>query len=376
MGKQKDFKFGIEHEIPLVNSQGEFLDYRNLNFDYLNKIVQKFPIYQDDYPALRIGDLGLRLKRLYLEGFEIFDENGYLIREYSKGFELRTKPFENIEELFKNFLVDFKIFKKEASKFGYQPTFISFNPFLTKPKIPIKLHKYEKKLKKEDPYRDTYIFALLTFGPDLNISFQELNDYDVFEIVKKLNFYTPFIVPFSFSSPFYNGELWGGYSVRTFYRSKIRPACIGFVNNDTLLQKQKDKDKSILIKARTFTESKRIEYKACDTIWDINVYKGLLTLMKGLVLDNSLLGRALWPDIALMEISANEGFDNNLIFDGAFEVLSSVYKVLKLKEDKKYIDYLFRILKKRFIFSKILIKDYLKLQSINKVLLKYNKFKK
>lgn len=375
MKNSKTFNFGIEHEIPLVDLNGNFLDYRKLDFNGLNKIVQKFPVYQNDYPNLRIGDLGLKVKRLYIEGFELYDENGYLIKEYPKGFELRTNLFGNIEDLFDDFLRDFNIFKKEAYNLRFKPTFISFNPFLIRPKIKIELHKYEKKLRKEDQGRKTALFTLLTYGPDLNISFQDLNDYDVFNIVQKLNYYTPFIVPFSFSSPFYKGKLWDGYSVRIFLRSKLRPACIGFVENEKLLKNLTTQKIWILNKARLSREAKRIEYKAIDTIWDINIYKGIMMLLKGLILDSNLKGKSFWPDLKLIEISVHYGFDDNLIYDGAFEILNSAYKVLKSNEDRKYIKYLFEILKNRHMFSKILIKDYLKSRSINKVLSKYDKFK-
>jgi hypothetical protein len=375
MKNSKAFNFGIEHEIPLVDLNGNFLDYRKLNFNDLNKIVQKFPIYPSDYSSLRIGDLGIKVKRLYIEGFELFDANGYFLKEYPKGFELRTNFFQSIEDLFDSFLKDFSIFKKEAYKLKLKPTFISFNPFLTRPKIKIELHKYEKRLRREDPGRKTALFTLLTYGPDLNISFQELNDNDVFDIVQKLNYYTPFMVPFSFSSPFYKGKLWNGYSVRIFFRSKLRPACIGFVEDEKLLKNPTTQKIWILNNTRISKEAKRIEYKAVDTIWDVNIYKGLLVLLKGLILESNLKGKSFWPDLKLMEISARYGFDDNLIYDGAFEVLNSAYKVLKLKEDRNYIKYLFEILKNRHMFSKILIKDYLKLRSINKVLLKYDKFK-
>lgn len=373
MLKEKDsFLFGIEHEIPLINTKGKFLDYRNLKFETLNKVIQKFPLYQNDYPLLRIGDLGLKLKRLYIEGLEIFDSNGYLIKQHPKGLELRTKSFNNIEELFKNFLNDFNIAKKELIKFNLKPTFLSFNPYLKKINIKINLNKYEKKLRKEDSGRITAPFTLLTFGPDLNISNKELSQKEILNIVLKLNYYAPFIIPFTFSSPFYNGKLWGGYSIRTYFRSKLRPSAIGFVKDDKLIAKYKNK--WILNKNRINLESGRIEFKAVDNIWDINIYKGLLILIKGLILENKLKNKSENSDFKLMELSAQYGFDNSIIYDGAFEILNSAYNVLGY-EDKKYIKYLFKILKNKNCFSKILIKEFLKTRSIEKTLLKYDKFK-
>ncbi|GIW67636.1 MAG: hypothetical protein KatS3mg096_504 [Candidatus Parcubacteria bacterium] len=367
------FKFGVEHEIALINNKGKFLDYRNLSFDVLNKVVQKFPIYQDDYKYLRIGDLGIKVKRVYVEGLEIFDENGYLIKQYPKGLELRTKPNSNIDELFNDFLNDFNFISKCLKQFKIKPTFLSFNPYLDRVGIKIKLHSYEKKLRKEDPGRKTAPFALLTFGPDLNISFPELNDKDILDIVLKLNYYAPFIVPFTFSSPFYKGKLWDGYSVRIYFRSKLRPSAVGFVSDNNLISRYSDK--WILGKNRIDAERGRVEFKAIDTIWDIKIYKGLLVLLKGLILENNLKGRAEWSDEKLMELSAKYGFDDNLIYDGAYEVLSTCYKIIKNNEERKYLKYLFEVLKKKWNFSKILISDFKKFGSINKVLIKYDKFK-
>ncbi|GIW66994.1 MAG: hypothetical protein KatS3mg095_0892 [Candidatus Parcubacteria bacterium] len=370
---KSNFIFGIEHEIALVDKKGKFLDYRNLKFDTLNKVVEKFPVYQDDYPSLRIGDLGIKVKRVYIEGLEIFDNKGYLIKQYPKGLELRTKPNSDINELLKQFLNDFDFISNKLKQFGLKPTFISFNPYLDKVNVKIKVNSYERKLRKEDPGRITAPFTLLTFGPDLNISYSELNDRDILDIVLKLNYYAPFIVPFSFSSPFYKGKLWGGYSVRIYFRSKLRPSVIGFVNDKKLISKYSRQ--WILNKNRMENELGRIEFKAIDTICDIKIYKGLLMLLKGLILESKLKGRAEWSDKNLMEISTKYGFDDKIIYDGTYEVLSSCYNVLKSSEEKKYIKYLFEILRTKWNFSKVLINDFKKYRSISKVLLKYDKFK-
>jgi hypothetical protein len=370
---KNDFKFGIEHEIALVDKRGKFLDYRNLSLDALNKVVEKFPVYQNDYPLLRIGDLGIKVKRVYIEGLEIFDDKGYLAKQYPKGLELRTKPNSNIEELFKYFLNDFNFISKSLKGFNIRPTFISFNPYLDKVKVKIKLNSYEKKLRKEDQGRATAPFTLLTFGPDLNISYSQLSDKDIVDIVLKLNYYAPFIVPFSFSSPFYKGKLWEGYSVRIYFRSKLRPSALGFIKDEKLLSQYAKK--WILNKKRVDNELGRIEFKAVDTIYDVKIYKGLLVLLKGLILEDKLKGKAEWSDEKLMGISAKYGFDDKTIYDGAYEVLSSCYNVLENNEEKNQIKYLFEILKAKWNFSKFLINDFKKYGSISKVLLKYDKFK-
>lgn len=370
MKKYEKFKFGIEHEISLVANK--FLDYRNLNFDILNKIVQKFPVHQSDYPYLRIGDLGIKTKRVYIEGLEIFDDNGYLKKQYPKGFELRTPSSFSIEEVTNYLYNDFQILRRGLSKFKISPTFISFNPYLDEVKVKIALHKFEKKLRKEDPGRITAPFTLLSYGPDLNISYNEFNDDDVFNIVQKLNFYTPFMIPFSFSSPFYKNKLWGGQSIRCFLRLKIRPAVVGFIKDKKLIEKLKNV--WLLSKARIESEKGRIEYKAFDTIQDLKIYKGLLALLKGFILDTKLNQKSVILDQKLIAESSKYGFESKIIFEGAYEILSRVKESLKNDKDRFYLNYLFDYLKNRKNLSIIMINQYKKLKSIEKVLKKHTNF--
>lgn len=368
----KQWKFGIEHEIPLIKNR--FLDYRNLDLDILNKVVQKFPVHQDDYPYLRIGDLGIKVKRLYIEGLEIFDKDGYLIKQYPKGFELRTPLSNQIKDISKYLYEDFQIIRKELLKFKIYPTFISFNPYLDKVNIKINLHQYERKLRREDPGRKTAPFTLLTFGPDLNISFTDLDDNDVLNIVQKLNYYTPFIIPFSFSSPFYKNKLWIGQSVRCFLRLKIRTAVCGFIKNKNLINKFKKY--WLLTENRINPEIRRIEYKAFDTIEDLKIYQGLLALLKGLILDNKLSDRTTILNQNLIKESTIYGFDSKIIHDGAYEVLSRAKEALKKDNDRFYLDVLFRNLKEKINLSKLMIEEYKKYKSIEKVLLNHTNFKK
>lgn len=366
------FLFGIEHEIPLVKNK--FLDYKNLSLDSLTKVIQKFPVYHNDYSQLRIGDLGIKVKRAYIEGLEVFDENGYLIKQFPKGIELRTKTYDNVEELTNQLYNDFQFIRVELKKFKISPTFISFNPYRDKVRINIKLHHYERKLRRFDRGRKTAPFTLLTFGPDINISCSDLNDNDVLEIVKKLNFYTPFIIPFSFSSPFYKGKLWGGQSIRCYLRLKLRPAVLGFITNKNLLEKFKKI--WLLEEARITSEKGKIEFKAIDTIQDLKIYKGLLILLKGIILDSKLTGKSLVPDKKLIYLSSFYGFGNKLIKEGAEELIARAKESVNNPKEINYLDYLSSMIKLNRNLSLTLIKEFKKFNSIEKVLLKHTNFLK
>ena len=121
----------------------------------------------------------------------------------------------------------------------------------------------------------------------------DLSTENVIDIGRKLTYYSPYIVPFSYSSPFYKGGLWDGLSVRTFIRTGKRPAALVFVQKEEqLINSIPSLTKIARIPA---LEVGRIEFKACDSCDDFSTYAALLALLKGLVLDNTLLGRETVP---------------------------------------------------------------------------------
>ena len=71
-----NFRFGIEHEVAFLRADGQFADFENTTFAEFDAIVAKLPHYEQDYPQLRVGDAGIKLKRWYIEGFERFSETG------------------------------------------------------------------------------------------------------------------------------------------------------------------------------------------------------------------------------------------------------------------------------------------------------------
>jgi len=132
-------------------------------------------------------------------------------------------------------------------------------------------------------------------------------------------------VPFSYTSPFYEGQLWQGLSRRTYYRTGERPSVLVFTD-----------DKSKIIPsfptltdaARIPAEDGRIEFKAFDCPPDLEMYRCLGTLLIGLALDDTLPGRLLVPDSELHKHSAIHGFDAPDIYNGAAEVLAAARAAL------------------------------------------------
>ena len=85
------FRYGIEHESALLRPDGTFADFTNTRFDELQDIVDAMPEDPADLADLRVGDVGIKRKRWYVEGYERFDEQGTLVRCDPKGLEIRTR---------------------------------------------------------------------------------------------------------------------------------------------------------------------------------------------------------------------------------------------------------------------------------------------
>ncbi|MEH2161029.1 MAG: glutamate--cysteine ligase [Nostoc sp.] len=328
------FFFGIEHEVAFLNKEGKFADFSHTKFADFNQIIEKLPTYPSDYPQLRVGDAGIKMKRWYIEGFERFANSDEVIDCHVKGIEIRTTIHSDIQGAITELSASFQLLREVAANFGLSPVLVSFNPYnpAFEPQPP--LNDYEIKQLEAYPDEQTANIHMVSYGPDLNISVADLSTKAVIDIGKKLTYYSPYIVPFSYSSPFYKGGLWDGLSVRTFIRTGKRSAALVFIQKEEELI---DSIPSLTKLARIPAEVGRIEFKACDSCDNFLIYAALLTLLKGLVLDETLLGRVTVPDAGLHQISAKEGFDNEGIFENATKVLQAAEVALGDDPDVQYL---------------------------------------
>jgi hypothetical protein len=359
------FSFGIEHEVVFLNFEGKFADFSRTKFADFDQIIAQLPIYPQDSLQLHMGDAGIRRKRWYIEGFERFDHSGRLIDCVPKGIEIRTTIHSSIAGAIDELTRNFQLLREVAGNFGFLPVLTSIDPYNTVfiPNPP--LNNYEMKLLQVYPDEQTANIYMVTCGPDLNISLANLSVEDLIDIGRKLTYYSPYIIPFTYSSPFYNGNLWSGLSVRTFIRNGKRPATLVFVERE----EQRIKSTPSLTKiARIPAEVGRIEFKSCDSCDDFHIYACLLALLKGLILDKSLLGRATVPDIDLHKTSAKSGFDNDVIFMGANQLLQAAQTALVDDPDIQYLTSLENILTQRKTRSHELIEIFQRVGSIEKTL--------
>ena len=367
--KIETFKFGIEHEVAFVRPGGQFADCENTTFSEFDAIVSRLPQYEQDYPQLRVGDAGIKLKRWYIEGFERFDQAGEVIDCPPKGIEIRTTVHESINSAVSELTESFDLLQAEAQRSGFSPALTSFHPYRHEFLPTPPLNAYEQRRRQESPEMLTAHIPMLTQGPDLNLSAAGLTPAQLIDIGRKLTYYSPFIIPFSYSSPFYQGSLWNplkrnttdhsasnilgditgdttgvGLSARTFYRTGARPAAMVFLENETDLI---DSVPSLTQIARVPAEVGRIEFKAFDSCGDFELYASLLTLLKGLVLETTLKGRATIPDAKRHQQSAQFGFMDEAIYVQAQAVLDAVSDVMSTAEERDRLAVLQAKLKQR-----------------------------
>lgn len=359
------FFFGIEHEVAFLNYDGKFADFSCTKFTDFQQIVDKLPLYPNDYPQLRVGDASIRQKRWYIEGFERFADSEEVIDCIGKGIEIRTTINSSIQGAIDELNRSFNLLRQVAAEFGFSPVLVSFNPYTSvfAPNPP--LNDFELKQLQNYPDEQTAYIYMVSYGPDLNISVADLPMEKVIDIGQKFTYYSPYIVPFSFSSPFFNGGLWEGLSVRTFIRTGKRPATLVFVENQEQLIKSVP---SLTKVARIPAEVGRIEFKSCDSCDDFSIYAGLLALLKGLALDQSLEGRGITPDPDLHQISAKLGFDDEEIYTQAKQILEAAEIALKDDPDTHFLKPLKDILATKKTKSHHLIDQFKNVNSIEETL--------
>jgi hypothetical protein len=183
-----------------------------------------------------------------------------------------------------------------------------------------------------------------------------------------LTYYSPYILPFSFSSPFFDGALWKGLSIRTFKRTGPRPAVMVFLHDDA---NHIAVSPSLTQPARVPFEAGRIEFKAFDTCRDIALYRSLFALLQGIVLDQTLPGRVLTPDVPEHQRSAQFGFEDEKIGAVAHDVLTAARRALGNGPEAGHLDRLDDMLGRRAVPAHDLIRTFQETKSILETLKAY-----
>jgi hypothetical protein len=345
------YKIGIEFEYLLLGNNGQILDFTNINSAELINIIKESRINHRN-SDLNSGDLGIKDGFWYLEGDERFDEKGNFVDLKIKGIEIRTPICSSVKSAVSTLLKLETDLSDSINKFGYNLAVAGFNPITNKYKFVPKLNSWEKKMRAKYKEYDYAQISNLSYGPDINLSSNSWDEQYSLEIAKKLNYYSPFMVPFSFSSPFYSGKPWRGLSKRTYERTWRRPAVKLYTNNKPT--------GSIEWQTKNPSENGRIEYKAFDAILSKGLLVSLCSLVLGVALSD-LPGRSENPNKNMHQSSAILGFHNPEIFAGSVLVIKEAKKALRkhnLLLEMKQLKYLEKMLSLKKTGSDFLINNY------------------
>jgi len=313
-------KFGIEAEYALVRPDGRFADFTNTDYSEVRSLIERLPDHR--HPELRTGDAGIRVKNWYVEGDERFDRSGRSTGLAVKGIEIRTPVSATIgecmlslEELRATLEAEIEPKGWFIAALGFNPCTASYDPQYT---------PWEREFHASHIENSVPEISTLSFGPDLNFSSSSDTPEAVIETVRRLTFYSPFIVPFSFSSPLVGGALWEGLSYRTYRRTGPRPAALAHLSDPGghPLAKQADPPSQHL----------RIEFKAFDMVADDRLLAELFHLVLGISLADAraLPGAADLPDGKLHRTVALRGFEDNEIHCEAARVVAAARQALRV----------------------------------------------
>ncbi|MBD3842934.1 MAG: hypothetical protein IE909_13845 [Campylobacterales bacterium] len=299
-------RIGLEYEFTLIDNDNIYLDFENTKFDTFQKIVEDFPYFEKDDEIFECKSLEKRPKRCYVEGFERYDNNGQLLETTPKGLEVRTLPHASIDAIVEEFDSTFTHLAKIAKNYNFFPISMGYHPYKSSMLFSPSLNQTEVALRTNEMF-EIAIKAMMWHSIHVNISISDFSKIQMDDFLQKLNYYAPFIIPFSFSSPFYQGKMFKGLSYRTYVRSQIRKVV------------QMTNRKGVDV----------IEFMGFDSFYDMRLLKALLYLIQGLLSDVTLKGRALVQDTDLLVKASLKGFEDDTLKQGGMIVLDAVKAVLK-----------------------------------------------
>lgn len=312
---------GIEFEYLLVDAggptPGRVRDFSNLDFAALRALLKDKPGRDD--PDLATGDLGIKSGYWYLEGDERFHPDGRFNTLAVKGVEIRTPPRAGVDAAVDCLLGLEARLAPILAHHGLGLAVAGFNPVHPGYSFDPPLNPWEETLRRRHRAYDGSLVSTMSYGPDINLSWPGWSPQRCLEAARKLNHYAPWLVPFSFSSPFAAGGRWHGLSKRTYERAGRRPAVKLFLDPAGLAQLAPQT--TLVHPARLAREAGRIEFKAFDPPPDKALLAACCQLLAGVCLADDLDGRNEDDDLDLYRRAALNGFADTAIQRGAARVL-------------------------------------------------------
>lgn len=316
---------GIEFEYLLWDlagpEPGRLRDFTNLDFATIAPLLEDKPGRDD--PSLASGDMGIRRGYWYLEGDERFHPDGSFSALIVKGVEIRTPPAPTVASAIESLLTIERELTRALAAGGLALGIVGFNPLRPRYDFDPPLNDWERAERARDRSYDGTHVSTLSYGPDINLSHPDWTPEQCLDAARKLNFYAPFIVPFSFSSPFYAGEIWDGPSKRTYERAAHRPAVKLYLEPGT------HAPSPLVGPPRLPSEIGRLEFKAFDAMPDLEVLTGCCHLLEGICLAEELPARGETANLALYQRAALAGFEDEWVRQGAMVLLVKAGQALR-----------------------------------------------
>lgn len=308
-------RFGIEAEFALVDEQGRFRDFSSLTYEQVQRVVDRLPDHGD--PDLTRGDLAVKVTRWYVEGDERFDEQGGFLRCVPKGVETRTPIRSSVEAAVRQLDEQTAQLAAAARAEGFRLVSIGRNPWRDyRPDPPY--NAWETGLHERKPEYAAPAAYMVGYGPDFNLSHPDWAPDAVLDAARKLTALSPALVPFSFSSPFAGGQV-VALSARTLVRAPVRPSARAFLPAAR---------PPVGVAARIPAEVGRVEFKAFDALSVPTLYRPLLALLAGVLLDGTLAARADRPDPAAHARAARAGFSDPALHAAAAGIMAAAERAL------------------------------------------------
>jgi hypothetical protein len=305
-GGQDCFRFGLETEFLLVDANSfRPLWHPDLQFRTLNATLEAIPADDFQCKSFKIEPLHRKPGPYVVEGYHLPDPQMNPIDLLPKGVEIRTPIRSSIEECVAALKVLHDRLQNALASVGLQAVALSAHP--------TEVYFSGPQNKRRHDYWQWAMVAMLTYGPDINISLPDAlaRQIDAKDLNEKVNYYVPALTALTLASPLYSGRLWRirgriGKSIRTYRRSVVAPA----------LEIHPD-------------EGFRLELKPFEMTCSLVDYSNYFLLWLTLLLDDGLKGRAS-DQTRIYDLGriACDGLDAELVRERAREVLDRAPQAL------------------------------------------------
>ena len=293
-------KIGIEQEFVFKDRSNQYLDIENTDYSLFEKIVDAFPAFAGDDAVFECKSLEQYPKRCYVEGFECHGPDKKPYTTLPKALEIRTLPHPTVEAAVEEFQSSYTRAMRLAKSNGLSPVLTSRHPFKTLVSTKQQHDPIESAVRTEQELALAF-GSIMTHGLQINISMSGHSQEQMMDLVRKVNHYLPAMVPLSFSSPFIGGRAFEGLSSRGHFRA----------------------DSNWLVELLTRQGIRIIEFGGFDACGDAQLLRALLTLFRGLLLDEILTGRSANHDSERLKRASMVGYCDPSIKEQGLLVLNA-----------------------------------------------------